>query len=148
MAYNDSVYNADNQQQLRDSYVDYERGKSLRQVETIRTAYEAEVRAKRTVMAMAITVVVSALVIIALLWYILRTRRASIRMLQRIERMRTTFFTNITHEFRTPLTVILGLSEQLQLKDGNDTEQYQYLESIQSNMARSLVAAVLRRDCM
>lgn len=131
VAYNDSVYNADNQQQLRDSYVDYERGKSLRQVETIRTAYEAEVRAKRTVMAMAITVVVSALVIIALLWYILRTRRASIRMLQRIERMRTTFFTNITHEFRTPLTVILGLSEQLQLKDGNDTEQYQYLESIQ-----------------
>jgi len=131
VAYNDSVYNAENQQQLRDSYVDYEKEQSMQQVESIRTAYEAEVRAKKTVFITAITITLSALVVIALLWYVLRTRRANIRVLQRMERMRTTFFTNITHEFRTPLTVILGLSEQLQRSSGNDTEQQQYLQSIQ-----------------
>ncbi|MBR6629163.1 MAG: response regulator [Bacteroidaceae bacterium] len=131
VAYNDSVYNAENQQQLRDSYVDYEKGQSLQQVETIRTAYEGEVRAKKMVMAMAITVIVSAVVVISLLWYVLHTRRKGLQMLQRMERMRTTFFTNITHEFRTPLTVILGLSEELQRRSEKDTEQQQYLQSIQ-----------------
>ena len=131
VAYNDSVYNAENQQQLRDSYVDYEKGQSLQQVETIRTAYEGEVRAKKMVMAMAITVAVSAVVVIVLLWYVLRTRRKSLQMLQRMERMRTTFFTNITHEFRTPLTVILGLSEELQRGNDKDSEQQHYLQSIQ-----------------
>lgn len=130
-AYTDSVYNAENQQQLRDSYVDYEKGQSLQQVETIRTAYETEVKAKKTARVMALLIALSALAVIALLWYVLRTRRANIRMLQRMERMRTTFFTNITHEFRTPLTVILGLSEELQRKSDKDTEQQQYLQSIQ-----------------
>lgn len=83
------------------------------------------------VMAMAITVIVSAVVVIALLWYVLHTRRKGLQMLQRMERMRTTFFTNITHEFRTPLTVILGLSEELQRRSDKDTEQQQYLQSIQ-----------------
>ena len=131
VAYNDSVYNAENQQQLRDSYVDYEKGQSLQQVESIRTAYEAEVRAKRMAFITAMTTALGALAVIALLWYVLRTRRKNLQMLQRMERMRTTFFTNITHEFRTPLTVILGLSEELQRGNDKDTEQRQYLQSIQ-----------------
>lgn len=32
--------------------------------------------------------------------------------LQALNRLKTRFFTNITHEFRTPLTVILGMTEQ------------------------------------
>lgn len=129
-AYTDSLYKAENQQQLRDSYVDYEKGQSLQQVESIRTAYEAEVRAKKMAFITAMTTALGALAVIALLWYVLRTRRDNIRMLQRMERMRTTFFTNITHEFRTPLTVILGLSEELQRRSDKEAEQ-QYLQSIQ-----------------
>ncbi|MDO4511769.1 MAG: ATP-binding protein [Bacteroidales bacterium] len=34
-------------------------------------------------------------------------------MAKQLEQVRTSFFTNITHEFRTPLTVILGASERL-----------------------------------
>lgn len=33
--------------------------------------------------------------------------------LEKMDEVKTRFFTNITHEFRTPLTVILGMAEQL-----------------------------------
>lgn len=130
VAYNDSVYNEENSQQLRDSYVDYEKGQSMQQVEDMRMAYEAEVATKRMAFVMAVTIGVCAIVVIVLLWYVLRARQANIRVLQRMERMRTTFFTNITHEFRTPLTVILGMSEQLQ-RGCEPDEQQQYIESMQ-----------------
>lgn len=41
--------------------------------------------------------------------------------LEKMDAVKTRFFTNITHEFRTPLTVILGMAEQLKslsTKDG------------------------------
>lgn len=131
VAYSDSADNEEGRQQLRDSYVEYEKGQSLQQVENIRTAYEAEVKTKRMVLWTALVVVLCALTVIALLWYALYTRRTNIRMLERIERIRTTFFTNITHEFRTPLTVILGLSNQLQQEDISAEDQTRYLESIE-----------------
>jgi len=34
--------------------------------------------------------------------------------LEKMDEVKTRFFTNITHEFRTPLTVILGMKEQLE----------------------------------
>ncbi|MEZ4961034.1 MAG: ATP-binding protein [Saprospiraceae bacterium] len=36
--------------------------------------------------------------------------------LQELDEFKNRFFTNITHEFRTPLTVILGTSEQVEMK--------------------------------
>jgi signal transduction histidine kinase/ligand-binding sensor domain-containing protein/CheY-like chemotaxis protein len=49
--------------------------------------------------------------------YKLRVRRklaaAEARRLQELDHFKTKFFTNISHEFRTPLTVILGEAEQL-----------------------------------
>lgn len=141
VAYSDSADNEEGRQQLRDSYVEYEKGQSLQQVENIRTAYEEEVKTKRMVLWTALVVVLCALTVIALLWYALYTRRANIRMLERLERIRTTFFTNITHEFRTPLTVILGLSNQLQQEDISAEEQKRYFASIE-RQGRGLLGLV------
>ena len=42
------------------------------------------------------------------------------------ERMKNMFFTNVTHEFRTPLTVILGETENLRTSDSTPANQPRY----------------------
>lgn len=58
-------------------------------------------------------VLLTAGLLVALLAYIVRMRNQSNRVLKEVSRLREKFFTNITHEFRTPLTLILGLSQEL-----------------------------------
>ncbi|MFK7937226.1 MAG: ATP-binding protein [Saprospiraceae bacterium] len=51
-------------------------------------------------------------------WYRFSLKRqiekAEAHQLKEIDRLKTRFYTNITHEFRTPLTVILGIANQLE----------------------------------
>lgn len=45
-----------------------------------------------------------------------RIKQAEKERLQELAAMKTRFYTNITHEFRTPLTVILGMADQIGAK--------------------------------
>lgn len=46
--------------------------------------------------------------------------RAEAQQLKEMDELKTRFFTNITHEFRTPLTVIMGINENIK---GHPTEK-------------------------
>ena len=62
-----------------------------------------------------------------LLVYALQKQKKKNKILQNGEQIRSDLFAKITHEFRTPLTIILGLSKQLrEQKDlsGNNTITY------------------------
>ena len=50
--------------------------------------------------------------------------------LKELDAFKTRFYSNITHEFRTPLTVILGMAEELR---NNSGDQDKKLELIQNN---------------
>jgi PAS domain S-box-containing protein len=67
--------------------------------------------------------------------------------LAELDRAKTTFFSNISHEFRTPLTLILGpLEDALSDKDNKlPQKQYERIEVIQRNSLRlqRLVNALL-----
>ncbi|MBK9686655.1 MAG: hypothetical protein IPO65_02430 [Saprospiraceae bacterium] len=52
--------------------------------------------------------------------------------LREMDEFKSRFFTNITHEFRTPLTVILGVSDQL-AKEQKDQNQVKKIELIKRN---------------
>lgn len=91
----------------------YERNKAQKTVNVAQNAYRTEQKSKNTILIGSVLFAILAVTIILLLLYIQRIRLRTNRQLKRTIQMRSTFFTNITHEFRTPLTVVIGLAEQL-----------------------------------
>lgn len=74
-----------------------------------------QTRRMNTIIIVSATAIVLLLVLaIALLLWALNQRKRTETALKKLTQVREDFFTNVTHEFRTPLTVILGLSEELQ----------------------------------
>ncbi len=72
------------------------------------------------------------------LFLVLIRRTKNNRLLQNIEQIHTNFFTKIVHEFRTPLTIILGLSKQLKSQGTISPQTYTtYLLTIE-RQARNL----------
>ena len=63
------------------------------------------------------------------------------RQLKELDEMKSRFFSNITHEFRTPLTLILGPAEELQRLPGEVGRQRQLAGVITRN-ARQLLGLV------
>ncbi len=71
-------------------------------------------RRQTVILAVAVGVALLLLGVILLLGYASRLRGRTNDALRQLQTTRERFFTNVTHEFRTPLTVIMGLSKQMQ----------------------------------
>lgn len=140
-AYADSVKNSDNQNHVQKLRVNYEREKSNRELSLIRENYQMEQRTKNILLIGSLFVLGITTVALAFLWYALRMKSRNQRIMRRMEKVRSNFFTNVTHEFRTPLTVILGLSEQLQKGSVAENEQKTALTTI-VRQGRSLLSLV------
>ncbi len=67
----------------------------------------------------------------------LRASLATTEQLKSLDELKTNFFTNISHEFRTPLTLILGPAEEL-MADGADAPTRSKGTLIQRNAQRLL----------
>lgn len=61
------------------------------------------------------------------------------KQLKELDEIKSAFFANISHEFRTPLTLILGPVDNLiELIDKNDNEKYKLLNIIKKNAKKML----------
>ncbi|HBK41724.1 MAG TPA: hybrid sensor histidine kinase/response regulator [Porphyromonadaceae bacterium] len=112
--YADSLLNTKNYIHLQNTIVKFERKKRDLDIATVSKNYERKRRFTQSLIYSATGLIVISLIALLALLYALKMRTKNQRMLQKTEKIRTNFFTNITHEFRTPLTVILGLGEQLE----------------------------------
>lgn len=108
MMYKDSL-EAENQishiEELRASYQEQQNEAAL-QLERLRTMEEH--RQKQTIMWVSIALLAFMLIIAGLLMFALSMVRKNYEAKMSVETARKEFFTNVTHDFRTPLTVIQG----------------------------------------
>ena len=94
-------------------------------------------RMNRIIIATSLVIVILLAAIIASLWFAFRQKKHREDMLRRLTEVREQFFTNVTHEFRTPLTVILGMSREIQhLSDLNGKQALEIVSEAGSAIER------------
>ena len=118
--YNDSIVSEKNLIQVQNERVKYEYQRRQQEVDSLQAGYNQEKSFSSIMIWAMIAIAILSIAIILLLSYALRMRKKRHQALQQIDDVRTSFFTNITHEFRTPLTVIVGVSEELTRISGGD----------------------------
>ena len=143
--YADSLRRNESNEQMHNLREQYAIQQSQKELLAVTNNYKIKQQSKNRLLiicGLALLLSVSAL---AFLGYALKIRARSHHVMKNMEKIRSDFFTNITHEFRTPLTVILGLSKQLQLGKMNKDETYNSLTTIvrQGNNLLSLVNQLL-----
>lgn len=113
--YNDSVLNEESRTHIQNVRVNYE---ANRRNNEVRRA-EEEAHTSRIIRDI---VILSAVIIIILIGIALLLYRRSLQMRHKAEHERAIFYRNVTHQLRTPMTVVLGMVSQLDehIPEGDD----------------------------
>ena len=103
--------------QIQNERVQYEYYRRQQEIDSLQADFIQEKSTNDIIMWSMITSLIMTMVVSILLFKMLRMRKRRQEVLQQVDQIRISFFTNITHEFRTPLTVIIGFAEQLGKKE-------------------------------
>ena len=129
--YNDSIINQQNLISVQNERVKYEYQRRQQEIDTINNQFNSE-RQLRNVIIISLIVILLLLVAgVGLLMYLLKTKKREQVAMKQVDSMRSSFFTNITHEFRTPLTIIIGLGERIAY-----SEHIENLKSVGDTISR------------
>ena len=134
----DSVLDSKKRDRIHNIGINIERGRQQRRVDLAHEELKVERQEKWVNMLVSLAIVMVLLAIIVAMQYVQVIRKRHHRMLVKATQMREEFFTNVTHEFRTPLTVILGLSQEIARKRTTDTDTQHQAKSIHRQGARLL----------
>lgn len=115
-AYTDSIAKEKNINHLNNLRVNYITEKGNREKASISHAYASEQQKKRIILYFLLVVILVSAAAISSLIYALKVKAKMQEIIKETSLARQEFFTNVTHEFRTPLTVILGCAEELKSK--------------------------------
>ncbi len=113
-ALQDSLVDMEKVNRMQSATYNIERGQQSRRINAANDKLNRE-RSARHIGYVVFAAI--ALLLVGIIVLLIRNRQLRMRSheaLKQLNAVRETFFTNITHEFRTPLTVILGFSHDLQ----------------------------------
>ncbi len=128
-------------QALQNDYMEQqtEAALALERMKTLEEKHE-----KSLILWIAVTLLVLLLVIVRLLTYSLKMRTRNFETKMSVEKVKQEFFTNVTHDFRTPLTVILGQAELIRTRS-KDEKDIESAEAIirQSDILMDLINQIM-----
>ncbi|MEA4905646.1 MAG: response regulator [Petrimonas sp.] len=98
---------------LFNAYADYEKMESNKQLTGMKTVFDARSNQQRIIIVAFIIIIT--LLIITFLTYnrYSMLKKQKDKSLVEVARLKSDFYTNITHEFKTPISIIIGLAEKL-----------------------------------
>ncbi len=94
----------------------------------------------KTIWAYTIYVLLVFGIILGIFWFVLNRRmfKVEAQRLRELDQVKTRLYTNITHEFRTPLTIISGMTEQVRENPKNKNRLHEGLDMIKRNSDKLL----------
>ncbi len=113
-AYSDSAAIEENRIHTQNLRVNYEINKRKEEVEEALAKAEYEKEIRNTVMWGSCGIILFAIIAIIAIVRAARQRRTTNEALEKIDRERQEFYRGITHQLRTPLTVVLGMTHELE----------------------------------
>ena len=140
----DSVYNQEETQQLAELTTKYETEKKEQQLILLNKQRELDQLWRNLLLGGLCLLLIAAFFIYRFQnikaqknQQLYQTEFALNQQLQEVDRMKSRFFTNISHEFRTPLTLILGPVDEL-IEQNNNAKNLSTLQLIKRNAQRLL----------
>lgn len=121
--YSDSVMSPKTLNGIQDMRLRIERQRKQDEIDLANKNLLLEKKSKTSAYIVLWAVVVTMFLIAGFMFYVIRGRLRRQEELKKMQEARERFFTNITHEFRTPLTVIQGLAAEL-LKNSDSKSQH------------------------
>ena len=139
--YADSVTSEKNLNHIQNVRVGYERERKQNEIEMLNRSWEAERRSRNALLTMSLIALLLTVAAIAVLIYLITLRNRNQKMLKEMETMKSNFFTNITHEFRTPLTVIHSAAGHIMKETSADSPLHRDAEDIMRH-GKSLLSLI------
>lgn len=119
--YADSVSSEKNLNHIQNVRVRYERERQQAEIDFLNRSWEAERKSGNAFLTMSLVALFLTLVTIAVLIHLIVLKKRNQQIVREMERVKSTFFTNVTHEFRTPLAVVQAAAEDI-LSRSSDPE--------------------------
>lgn len=113
MEVSDSLAKERNEEEIFALRTEYEHEKNRSEVKHLRQIHRQETRRKNMQLYGLMIIVFLTAVGMAGLIYMLKLRSRNQAILKELDQTRSNYFTNIAHEFRTPLTVILSAARSI-----------------------------------
>ena len=139
--YADSVTSEKNLNHIQNVRVGYERERKQNEIEMLNRSWEAERRSRNALLTMSLIALLLTVATIVVLIYMITLRNRNQKMLKEMETMKSNFFTNITHEFRTPLTVIHSAAGHIMKETPVDSPLHRDAEDIMRH-GKSLLSLI------
>lgn len=117
--YADSVTSEKNLNHIQNVRVRYERERKQNEIELLNRSWEADRKNRNALLTMSLVALLLTIATIIVLIFLIVLRNRNQRIVKDMERMKSTFFTNITHEFRTPLSVVQAAAGDVLHRSGD-----------------------------